>query len=280
LLSGRLAMRNALPLLLVLFLFAGILPAQEISDPHITIGNSTQSDYRKLLSQAEAGDREAQFRVAELYAFPEDGSVPKNAAASREWMLKSAEQGYAPAQAMLGEMELGAAGDRGKAEVWLRRAAELGNTEGQFMLGVNYENGKFGSPDYREAFRWFRKAAEKGDPDAEVSLGEIYQDGEFVSQNYALAAKWYRKAAEHSPDMGGAGQGRNQLGMLYEDGLGVSKNLVLAYMWYSLTQFRENLKEVESDMTRAQIAQARKMAVDWLKAHPAEHDTVAQQDRK
>jgi hypothetical protein len=51
-------------------------------------------------------------------------------------------------------------------------------------------------------------------------------------------------------------------------------------MWYSLTQFRESTKEVERDMTRAQIAQARKMAADWLKAHPEEHYTVAQQDRK
>jgi hypothetical protein len=50
----------------------------------------------------------------------------------------------------------------------------------------------------------------------------------------------------------------------------------LAYMWYSLTQFQENLKDIECDMTRAQIAQARRLADDWLKAHPAQHDTVAQ----
>ena len=273
-------MRNRLPLLLALILSAGVLPGQEISDPPNMIGNSTESDYRKLLSQAEAGDREAQYRLALHYEYPEQKSVPRNDAAAREWMLKSAEQGYAPAQATLGEMESGASGDRGKAEMWLRRAAEQGNTEGEFMLGAGYENGKFGRRDYQEAFKWLRKAAEKGHTDAEATLGGMYQDGEFVSQNYVLAAKWYRKAAEHSPDMGGARQGRNQLGMLYEDGLGVSKNLVLAYMWYSLTQFGENIKEVECDMTRAQIAQARKMATDWLKAHPAEHDTVAQQNRK
>ncbi len=270
---------NPLPISLMLFLLAGALPSQESPAPRLT-ADVTQSDLRTLSSQAASGDREAQYRLALLYEYPGERSVPRNGAAAREWMLKSAEQGYAPAQAMLGEMELGAAGDRGKAEMWLRRAAEQGNTEGQFMLGATYENGKFGRTDYQEAFKWLGKAADKGDPDAEVSLGEMYQDGEFVSQNYLLAAKWYRKAAEHSPDMGGAGQGRNQLGMLYEDGLGVPKSLVLAYMWYSLTQFQENLKEVECDMTRAQIAQARKMAVDWLKAHPAEHDTVAQQDRR
>jgi TPR repeat protein len=270
---------NPLPISLMLVLLAGALPAQEIPAHNLT-ADVTQSDLRTLSSQAAAGDREAQYRLALLYEYPEERSVPRNDAAAREWILKSAEQGYAPAQATLGEMELGPSGDRGKAEMWLRRAAEQGNTKGQFMLGAIYENGKFGRTDYQEAFKWLRKAAQKGHPDAEASLGEMYQHGEFVSQNYVLAAKWYRKAAEHSPDMGGAGQGRNQLGMLYEDGLGIPKNLVLAYMWYALTQFQENLKEVECDMTGAQIAQARKMAIDWLKAHPAEHDTVAQQKRR
>jgi uncharacterized protein len=263
---------NPLPISLMLFLLAGALPSQESPAPRPT-ADVTQSDLRTLASQAASGDREAQYRLAMLYEYPKE---TRNHGAAREWMLKSAEQGYAPAQAMLGEMELGAVGDRGKAEMWLRRAAEQGNTEGQFLLGTTYEDGKFGRTDYQEAFKWLRKAAEKGDPDAEVSLGEMYQDGEFVSQNYVLAAKWYRKAAEHSPDMGGAGEGRNELGMLYEDGLGVPKNLVLAYMWYSLTQFQGSLKQIACDMTRAQIAQAQKMALDWLRAHPEEHDTVAQ----
>jgi TPR repeat protein len=272
-------MSHLLPISLMLFLLVGALCAQESPAPRLT-ADVAQSDFRTLLSRAESGDRKSQYRLALLYEYPEGTSVPKNDAAAREWMLRSAEQGYAPAQAMLGVMYLGAAGDRGKAERWLQRAAEQGNTEGQFWLGATYENGRFGRTDYQEAFQWLRKAAIQGDPDAEVSLGEMYQDGEFVSQSYVLAAKWYRKAAEHSPDMGGAGHGRNQLGMLYLDGLGVPKNLVFAYMWFSLTQSRINLKEVECDMTRAQIAQARQLAVDWLDAHPPEHDTVAQQDMR
>jgi Sel1 repeat len=157
-------MCNPLPIFGVLFLFVGALPTQENSDPRTTTGDTTQSDFPTLLSQAESGDREAQYRVAQLYAFPENRLVPKNDAASREWMLKSAEQGYAPAQARLGELELGATGDRGKAEMWLRRAAEQDNTEGQLRLGVTYENGKFGRKDYQEAFKWLLKAAEHGSP--------------------------------------------------------------------------------------------------------------------
>lgn len=273
-------MSSPLPLFTVLFLLVGALPVQENSALGLTTGDVANSDFRTLLSHAESGDREAQYRVALAYAYPEGTSVAKNAAASREWMLRSAEQGYVPAEAGIGVMYMSTNGDFGKADMWLRRASEQGNAEAQFWLGTAYEGGRFGTTDYQEAFKWLRKAAEQGHPDAQVSLGEMYEDGEFVSQDYALAAKWYRKAAEHVPDLGGAGQGRNQLGMLYMDGLGVPKNLVLAYMWFSLTQFQGNLKQVECDMTRAQIAQARKMASDWLKQHPAEQDRVAQEDMR
>jgi uncharacterized protein len=57
--------------------------------------------------------------------------------------------------------------------------------------------------------------AANGNPDAENSLGQMYQDGKGVKQSYVTASKWYRKAAEHVPDLGGAGQGRNNLGLLY-----------------------------------------------------------------
>ena len=258
------------PMFVVLFLLVGALLAQENPEPRLTTGDLTQSDFRALLSQAESGDREAQYRLALVYASPDNKLVPKNDAAFREWMLKSAEQGYVPAQANMGMMFLGAGGEYGKAEIWLRRAAEQGNAEAQFWLGASYEEGRFGTTDYPEAFKYLRKAAEQGHTDAQVALGEMYEEGEFVSQNYALAAKWYRKAAEHVPDFGGAGQGRNRLGHLYEDGLGVPKNLVLAYMWFALSHFEGFVKEVERDMTRAQIVQARQMVSDWLRRHPGE----------
>jgi TPR repeat protein len=264
---------SPLPMFVALFLVVGTLPAQE-NLPRLTTGDLTLSDFRKLLSQADSGDREAQYRVALAYAYPEGTSVPKNDAASRDWMLRSAEHGYAPAQEKIGMMYVGATGDYGKADLWLRRAAEQGNADAQFWLGVGYEQGRLGTTDYREAFKWLQKAAEQGHPDAQVSLGQMYEDGEFVSQNYVLAAKWYRKAAEHVPNLGGARQGRNDLGLLYLDGSGVHKNLVLAYMWFVLAGIETNVKEAESRMTRPQVAQARKMASDWLRRHPAEQETL------
>ena len=66
-------------------------------------------------------------------------------------MLKSAEQGYVPAQARIGETYLpnlpkenGVIPDYGDAERWLRLAASQGNAEAQERLGTGYEQGWFG----------------------------------------------------------------------------------------------------------------------------------------
>jgi TPR repeat protein len=261
-------MLNRLPTFLVLISLV-VPSAQTKPDPRLATGARlaalTPLDFHALLSQAESGDREAQYWVAQVYG--EDRLVPKNDAVSRDWMRRSVEQGYAPAQEMVGMSYMGANGDYSKADMWLRRAAEQGNAEAQFWLGAFYEQGQIGAIDYREAFRWFLKAAEQGHPDAQFSLGQMYEDGEFVSQDYVLAAKWYRKAAEHVPDLGGAGQGRNSLGILYLNGLGVPKNYVLAYMWFALASVDTNLKEAASHMTRAQVTQAQQMAFDWSKRH-------------
>ena len=44
----------------------------------------------------------------------------------------------------------------------VKKAAEQGHVDSQFILGLMYDNG-YGVPeDYAEAVRWFRKSAEQG----------------------------------------------------------------------------------------------------------------------
>jgi len=83
-----------------------------------------------------------------------------------------------------------------KAAKWYREAANQGDTEAQYNLGLMYAHGDGLKQDYAEAEKWYRKAAEQGDADAQHNLGLIYQNGEGVMQDYTEAAKWYRKAAE------------------------------------------------------------------------------------
>ena len=152
-------------------------------------------------------------------------------------------------------------------EALLKKALQE-DVSAQFWLGTAYEQGWFGKADYQEALKWSRRAAKRDDPDAQNGLGKMYENGEGVPQNYAQAAKWYRKAAEHVPDLGGAGQGRNNLGMLYLSGQGVPKDLVLAYMWFLLARTERNFSEAKAQMTPAQIAEAERMAADWINSHP------------
>ena len=131
-----------------------------------------------------------------------------------------------------------------------------------------YEQGYFGKANFQEAAKWFKRAAAQGDQDAQVSLGQMYEDGEGVKQNYILAAKWYRRAAEHVPNLGGAGQGRNNLGLLYMVGRGVQQDYVQAYMWFRLAEADVSLSQAKANMTSAQVLEAERMATEWKSKHP------------
>ena len=222
----------------------------------------TPAELNDLLSQAQSGDAEAQYWVSTIYT---EGKVPKNLEEGTRWLLKSAEQGYAPAQftcGMIFRLSNPTVGEK-----WMLRAAQQGNTEAQFWLGVGYEQNWFGTVDVQEAMKWYRKAAERGDPDAQVELGQKYEDGEGVEQDYKLAAEWYRKAAEHIPNLGGAGQGRNRLGLLYMQGLGVLQDYVQAYFWFSLDGEGENAVDARAHLTPAQIRGVERLINQWKAQH-------------
>ena len=56
----------------------------------------------------------------------------------------------------------------------------------------------FEKGDYVRAMAEWASAAERGDPDAEFGLGMLYERGDgAVRQSYKEADRWYQKAAEH-----------------------------------------------------------------------------------
>ena len=124
------------PNIVIVFLLVAALSAKKNpDDPRVAtyarLAALTQSDFDALLAQARSGDSEAQYQVGQIYA--EGRLVPKDFTVSAEWMLRSAEQGYAPAQKVVGMMYMSRNGDYGKADMWLRRAAEQGNADAQVL---------------------------------------------------------------------------------------------------------------------------------------------------
>ena len=97
-----------------------------------------------------------------------------------------------------------------------KRAAEQGERKAQYLLGLRYERGVPGEPDFAAAAHWYAKAAVQGMRLAAFRLALIYQHGRGVPRDPGLAAKWYRKAAEE-----GLAEAQFNLGYLYERGIGV-----------------------------------------------------------
>jgi len=205
-------------------------------------------------------------------------------------MLRAAEQGYVPGQTGMGEMLIsgrnkGVIPDYADADRWLRLAATQDNADAQFWLGTGYERGWFGTTDYREALKWLRKAAAQGLPNAQFCLGQMYEEGKDVPESDSLAASWYRKAADHFSDhVGGVWEAEVQLAYLYRDGR-LPQDYVQAYMWFAIVGSAvvptddDEMKWAAEHMTKAQIAQAQRMAEDWIERHTAKPVDLVQAKR-
>jgi TPR repeat protein len=270
--------RILLPLLLLLLIPVGQSTAQQSLDSKqaeltvwFRLKTMTPSDLQALMAKAQGGDAEAQCWVGRVYG--EGRLVPKDAEEAARWFLKSAEQGYAPAQRLHGLMSVHV--NLSVGERWMLRAAEQGDAEAQFWLGVAYEQNWFGTTDVKEAVKWYQKAAEGGNPNAQVELGKKYEDGEGIEQSLKLAAEWYRKAAGHLPNLGGAGQGRNQLGLLYMEGRGVPQDYVQAYFWFSLNGPEGNTPDAKSHLSLAQIREADRLVKEWREQHRVSPEVAA-----
>ncbi|HRD76578.1 MAG TPA: sel1 repeat family protein [Hyphomicrobiaceae bacterium] len=64
-----------------------------------------------------------------------------------------------------------------------------------------------------------------------------------------------------------------ELGMMYCSGRDVTMNLVEAHKWFNLAALRGNdaakryRLEISSEMSKAEIAEAQRLARDWMRKH-------------
>ena len=83
--------------------------------------------------------------------------------------------------------------DSTKAEQYLRKAVEMGDARGRYLLGQWYARIKH---DFPSAFKEFELAAQGGNTDAMVNLVEGYRDGKGgMTMNPKLALFWMEKGA-------------------------------------------------------------------------------------
>lgn len=125
------------------------------------LGRGVLKDSTKALfwfqKAADQNHAAAYFHIANFYA---DGmGVPKDQTQADNLIHKAAGLGYAPAQAM---MAIKCSHDPKQAAVWMQTAAEQGDSEAQFQLGMYYNKGCGVEMDAEQAKAWFKKAAHQG----------------------------------------------------------------------------------------------------------------------
>lgn len=127
------------------------------SETQIQLGN------RLLRESADKGDAQDQFYVALWYLDGRNG-YPKDDAQAIVWLQKSAAQGNAQAEDMLGNIYgkgMGVTKDLNQAAGWFLQAAAQGEPHACFSLGVMTEKGLGGIPqDNQQAIQWYQKAGD------------------------------------------------------------------------------------------------------------------------
>jgi len=186
--------------------------------------------------------------------------------------------------------------DVSKAIAALRLAAEQGNAEAQFRLGVMYGNGDDGiEMDQQKAMSWFSQAARQGHENALITMAWMYANGAGVEVDENRARELYLLAADHgsakaqyvvatmyrfaqfgadrdlakslryyteSADQGFA-TAQFALGKLLVEGKLVEKDLTTALEWLTLADANGSkraeayIKEVLQQMSPQEIEQAR-----------------------
>ena len=123
------------------------------------------------------------------------------------------------AQARLADLLL-AAEYEPEALALYRKAADQGDSDAQYNLGVAYDEGEGVPQDHQQAVAWYRKAAAQNHVRAQFNLAVSYDDGEGVAQDKKQAVHWYTKAAEQ-----GDADAQQNLSVMYAKGEGVPADL-------------------------------------------------------
>lgn len=154
--------------------------------------------------------------------------------------------------------------DDQQAVAWYRKTAEQGDAHAQYILGLMYFDGRGVARDDQQAEAWYRKAAEQGYSSAQVNLGLMHVSGRGVAKDDQQAVAWLRKAADQ-----GNAYGQHGLGLMYMVGRGVPKDNELAYFWLLLSSAQGHKEAaikrdlLEPSLTPQQRSKAKAYAKAW-----------------
>ena len=152
-----------------------------------------------LYNRAMAGNKDAQFELAEIYMQSENDE----------------------------HVEL--------AEEWALKAAQLGHVEAMYWLGEGYavyakdmleEDPEESKAYFEHAHRWLEQAAKHDHPAAILELANFYRRGDVVEKDVAKSIELVEQSAKL-----GEVQAMRDLAFIYANGLGIDADEEKADFW-------------------------------------------------
>jgi TPR repeat protein len=195
-------------------------------------------------SEADRGSLGATRLLASLYQ--QGNGVERSDSTAAFWYRRAAERGDPNSAFQLGLLLAATPGGPQReieATTFLRQAADADVREAWPVLAERYEQGLGTRRNDQEAAFWYRKAAEQGNRAAQYNLAGMYARGRGVVKSDAEAAGWYQRAAEQ-----GHVVAQYELGMAYVRGRGVAKSDSVGMVWLQRAAGQghaESVKEVE-----------------------------------
>ncbi len=147
-------------------------------------------------AKADSGDAEAEYMIGIITK-----RVKFKSKLACEWMEKSAQKGYAPAQAKLAFWNMkglvGGKIDKEKVGELARKASEQGNMLGRALLGAYYLNVK---KDYKQGYELIKESADAGNRGGQYMLYHCLYKGKGTEKDRKKAMEFLQKAADQGLD--------------------------------------------------------------------------------
>ena len=120
-----------------------------------------------------------------------------------------------------------------------KKAADQGDANGLYNLGMCYLRGYGCQSDQSLAFKYLRASAEKGHAEAINNIGGFYRDGIVVEKNLESAAKFFERSASLGNDYG-----QFNYALALQRGDGVDRDSARALDLFKQAAMRANLGEL------------------------------------
>lgn len=194
---------------------------------------SFSPEINSLITKAQKGDATSQLELGIKYLKGE--KLEKSLYRARKWLNLAAKQDLQSAWVELGKFYMIKGPDtenyvNTRAFYWLTKAANLGNAEAQYYLGLLHADKQSSYYDGTLSLFWITKSGEKNYIPALLKLGKIYEEGfetEFglvAKQDYKISLKFYTQASNL-----GSIEGTANVAKYYYLGDGVEEDYTKAY---------------------------------------------------